>query len=74
MAEIQPLTAPVTMSAADYYQLRTRIAEADAALVRAAALVKAKEALIRELALKYGFDPAFTRWQCNDETLAFAFA
>ncbi len=74
MSDSMPVGQAVTMDAADYYKLRTRIADADAAVVRAAALLKAKDTLLLELAQKYAFDPAFTRWQCNDDTCEFSFS
>lgn len=74
MAEMKPTGHVVKMETADYYKLRTRDADAAAAVARANALVKAKTALVVELAAKYGFDPAFTTWQADDESESFSFS
>lgn len=72
--EVQPVGKPIKFEPADYYKLRTRIADADAAVARANALIAVKDALLRELVAKYGIDPAFTRWNANDDTCEFAFS
>jgi hypothetical protein len=71
---VTPMGHVVRLATADYYKLRTREADAAVAVARAHALVKAKEALVAELAVKYGFDPAYTTWQFDDETESFSFS
>jgi len=74
MADMQPIGKVIKFETADYYKLRTREADAAAAVARAHAIVNLKDALVKELAAKYGFDPAYTTWQADDDTESFAFA
>jgi len=64
----------VKLETADYYKLRTREADAAAAVARANAIVQVKDALVHALAAKYGFDPAYTTWQADDATESFRFS
>jgi hypothetical protein len=72
--EITPIGHVVKMETADYYKLRTREADAAAAVARAHAIVNIKDALVKELAAKYGFDPAYSVWQADDDTESFSFS
>ena len=72
--DVQPLGQVVQFEEAEYYKLRTRIADAEAASVKALQLIAAKDALVKDLAAKYGFDPAFKTWQADDDCLRFSFA
>jgi hypothetical protein len=72
--DVKPIGQVVQMERGDYYELSTRLLVADAAAKKADAAIAAKEQLLKELALKYGFDSAFSRLQSNDETLEFSFS
>lgn len=72
--DIKPAGAVVKLDEGEYYKLRTRIMEADLAVARATAILAAKDALVKELAAKYGFDVSFTRWQADDDTTSFSFS
>ena len=70
----QPDSTPLKFETADYYKLRTVIGEAEKAAAIALVAIKRKDALVRDLAAKYSFDPAFVRWQANDDTEEFSFS
>ena len=74
MTDVQPVGHVVQMERGDYYELSTRLMVADVAAAKANAAIAAKEKLLKELAVKYGFDPAFSRLQSNDETCEFSFS
>jgi len=71
--DVQPLGHVVQLEEAEYFKLRTRIADAEAASAKALQVIAVKDALVKDLAAKYGFNPAFTRWQCDDDALRFSF-
>ncbi len=67
--------------AGDYYKLRALISDAERAtavaqMVRQQALaaIAVRDACVRQMAEKYGFDPMFTQVQQDDETQSFSFS
>ena len=71
---MEPVGKIVKFETVDYYKLRTRIADAQAAVTHANRLIAAKDALLKELSEQYGFDPACKTWQADDETESFSFS
>jgi len=65
-----PTGTIVQLSPADYLKLRLTRAETELAVIR---LLRTRDALIEELARKYGFNPDIRTVQYNDETFQIAF-
>jgi len=82
MNDVKPIGKVVTFDeAADYYKLRALLSDAErcntvaiVAQQQAQAAFKVRDAFVKQMADKYGFDATFKQMQSDDDTQSFSFS